>query len=186
MRSNASPPYSVRVPGAALYPEAADDVEDDVLRVDTAPERAVHRDTAHLQRLHRQTLRGEHVAHLGSPDAEGNGAEGPVCRGMAVAAGNRHPGLGQAELGADDVDDALVGVADVVQRNAELAAVLLERRHHFLGEHVEERPALVQRRHDVIHGGKRAVRKGHLAAAAAEHVERLRARDLVNEVQTDE
>ena len=96
------------------------------------------------------------------------------------------PGCVRPELGSDDMDDALVGAVDVVERDAELAAVLLERRHHFLGEHVEKRPALVERRHDVIDGRERAVRKRHLAAAHPQHVERLRARHFVDEVQADE
>jgi hypothetical protein len=44
--------------------EAADDRQDDVLGVDAAIERAVDLDAAHLQRVERQALRGQHVAHL--------------------------------------------------------------------------------------------------------------------------
>ena len=38
-------------------------------------------------------------------------AERAVRRGVAVAADDRHPGLGEPELRADDVDDALVRTA---------------------------------------------------------------------------
>ena len=58
-----------------------------------------------------QGLGGEHVLDLGGADAEGERAEGAVGRGVAVAADDGHARLGQAQLGPDDVDDALVGVA---------------------------------------------------------------------------
>ena len=150
------------------------------------PQRAVHGDAAHLQRLHGQALRGEHVAHLRGADAERDRAERAVRRRVAVAARDRHAGLRQSQLRPDDMDDALVGVRDVVERDAELAAVLLERRHHLLGKHVEKRPALIERRHDVIDRRERAVRKRHLAAPHPQHVERLRARHFVDEVKADE
>ena len=44
---------------------------------------------------------------LGGADAEGERAEGAMRRGVAVAADDGHAGLGQALLGADDMDDAL-------------------------------------------------------------------------------
>jgi hypothetical protein len=76
---------------------------------------------------------------LGGADAERHRSERAVRRRMTVAAGNRHPGLRQAELRTDHVDDALALVAEVVERDAEVAAVALERRDHVLGHHVEER-----------------------------------------------
>ena len=48
---------------------------------------------------------------------------------------------------------------DVVERDAELAAVPLERRHHVLGHHVQERARLAQRGNDVVDGGERAFRE---------------------------
>ena len=55
-----------------------------------------------------QRLGGEHVLDLAGADAEGQRAEGAVGGGVAVAAHDRHARLGEALLGADDVDDALV------------------------------------------------------------------------------
>ena len=62
-----------------------------------------------------QGLGGEHVLDLAGADAEGQGAERAVGGGVAVAADDGHARLGEALLGADDVDDALAGVAHRVQ-----------------------------------------------------------------------
>ena len=43
---------------------------------------------------------------------------------MAVAADDRHAGLRQTQFGSDDVHDPLLGVADVVQLDAEVLTVL--------------------------------------------------------------
>src|SRR3954453_3360241 len=45
---------------------------------------------------------------------------------MRIAAHDRHPGLRQAELGTDDMDDSLVRRAEAVERDAEVPTVRLE------------------------------------------------------------
>ena len=74
----------------------------------------------------------------------------------------------------------------VEERHARLAAVSLERRQHVLGHHVLERPPLVARRDDVIDRGDGSLGEPHAPAARSKHVEGLRARDLVHQVQPDE
>ena len=74
-----------------------------------------------------QALGGQDVLDLAGADAEGQGAEGAVGGGVAVAAHDGHARLGQAQLGADHVDDALLRAAEAVQRDAEFAAVRFER-----------------------------------------------------------
>ena len=176
----------VRVADAALHAEHLDDLEDHVLGVDAARERALDADAAHLQRLHRQTLGGQHVAHLRRADAERDGAERAVRRGVAVAAGDRHPRLRQPQLWPDDVDDPLPARRVVVERHAEVAAVALECREHGLCHGVLERAGEAPRRDDVVDRGERPVREAHGPAATAQVVERLRGRDFVHEMQSDE
>ena len=101
---------------------------------------------------------------------------------MAVAARDDHSWLRESELGADHVHDALVLVIRRPERDAELAAVALERDGHFLGHHVEERTPLRAGRHDVIDRRERSFRECHAPAMLPQHVERLRARDFVNEM----
>jgi hypothetical protein len=59
----------------------------------------------------RQRLGGQHVLDLAGADAEGQRTERAVRRRVRVAAHDGHAGLGQTELRADDVHDALVDVA---------------------------------------------------------------------------
>ena len=90
-------------------------------------ERAVHRDAHVLGPLEDQGLGRQHVLDLGGADAHGEGAEGAVGRGVAVAADDGGAGLGQSLLGPDDMHDAL---ADIVHRHvgdAEFGAVGLQR-----------------------------------------------------------
>jgi hypothetical protein len=65
------------------------------------------------------------------------------------------------------VHDALAGVAEVVERDAELAAIALERRDHVLGHHVEERSLALARGDDVVHRRERAIGACHLPASLA-------------------
>ena len=69
---------------------------------------ALHRDGHRLRPALGEGLGGEHVLDLAGADAEGQGAEGAVGRRVAVAADDRHARLGEALLGTDDVDDALL------------------------------------------------------------------------------
>ena len=186
MRSTTGPAYSYAKPDAALHAERPDDGEDDVLGVHARRERAADGDAPHLQRVHGEALRRQDVADLRGADAEGHGAERPVRGGVAVAAGDGHPRLGEAELRADDVDDALVVAAEAEQRHAELAAVALEGRHHLLRHLVGEGAGLAVGGHDVVDRREGAIRKRDALAAQAQHVEGLGAGDLVHQVQADE
>ena len=176
----------VGVADPTVHAEAADDLEDDVLGVDPGRQPARHADAADLQRIHRQALRREHVADLRGPDPEGDRAERAVSGGVAVAARDGHPGLGEAELRPDHVHDALRAAAQVEQRNPRFPGVPLERREHVLRHPIAERPPLVAGRDDVVDGRDGAIGIPHLQPARPQHVEGLGRRDLVNQVQADE
>ena len=120
------------------------------------------------------------------PMPKASAPNAPCVEVCAVAADDRHAGLGQAQLRADDVHDALLDVAQRVQPDAELGAVLAQR--------LDLRAATPGRRSaramssvgDVVVLG-RDVRSGRRTGrpASAQAVERLRAGDLVHEVQVD-
>src|SRR5207245_7610415 len=81
-----------------------------------------------------KALRGQNQLDLGRADAEGEGAEGAVGGGVRVAADDQHSRLGESELGADHVHDALPPAADLMQRDAFVAAVLRQHVHLLAGE----------------------------------------------------
>ena len=85
-------------------------------------------------RLLGERLGGEHVLDLAGADAERERPEGAVGGGVGVAADDGHARLGEALLGADDVDDALAGGAHGVLGDAELGGVGPQRPRPACGE----------------------------------------------------
>ena len=140
----------------------------------------------HFGRDLRERLGGEDVLDLARADAEGERAERAVGRGVAVAAHDRHAGQRAALLGPDDVDDALAGVAHREVRDAELGRVLAQ--HLDLAGRDRDRRSAGRCRPvgtlwssvAIVSSGRRTVRPRQ-----AQAVERLRAGDLVDEVQVD-
>ena len=148
--------------------EPADDRQDDVLGVDAAAQPPVDVDAPHLQRIERQALRRQHVAHLRRADAERDRAERAVRGRVAVAARDRHARLRQPELGADHVDDALVR-----RRPASTAAMPKSRQLRssdvVISSAITSRNGrcCALRRHDVIDRREGALRKRDASSPAA-------------------
>ena len=175
------------VAGHAADAELAERAEDQVLGGDAEAELALVADPHRARLVLDHALRREHVLDLARADAEGERAEGAVRGGVRVAADDRHARLGDAELGADHVHDALAVGAERVDGDAELRAVALERLDLHARELVLDprRDRRAVGRRVVVGGRERAVGAAHRAAGQAQAVERLRARDLVHEVQVD-
>ncbi len=171
---------------AAAGADLRDDRQDQVLGGDVLGQLAVDRDGHGLRAGQRQGLGGQDVLDLAGADAERQRAEGAVRGGVGVAADDRGAGLGQAQLGAHDVDDALLDVAQRVQPDAELGAVLAEGLQLGAGDGVRDRLVDVEGRGVVVLGGDGEVEAPHLPAVLAEAVEGLRAGHLVQQVQIDE
>ena len=155
------------------------------LAVEPGGQVAVDGDGQRAGRRLGQRLGGEDVLDLARADAEGQGAEGAVGGGVAVAAHDRHARQGQALLGADDVDDALAGVAHREDDDAELGAVGPQHLDLLAGDRVGDRLVGVGGRDVVVLGGDGEVGAAHGAAGEAEPVEGLGAGDLVDEVEVD-
>ena len=173
--------------GRAGDAHLADRREDEVLGGDAVAHRADVVDAHRLGLVLHEALGGEDVLDLARADAEGERSERAVRRGVAVAADDRHARLGDAQLGADDVHDALVLAAEREERHAELLAVGLERLDLDAAELVLDAVGghRAVGRDVVVGGGERAVRAADLAAGHPQAVERLWARDLVDEVEVD-
>ena len=116
-------------------------------------------------------LGGEHVLDLARADTERERAERAVGGGVRVAADDRHARLGDAELGADHVHDALAVGARASRRARRTAAQFRSSVSHL---HAREL-VLDARRHGravgrrvVIGGRERAVGPAHRAPGQAQ------------------
>src|SRR5690625_2299778 len=172
----------VGVADAAVDAEGADDVQDDVFRVDAGAQPAVHLDAAYLEALQGEGLGGEHVAYLAGADAEGDCSEGAVGARVRVAAGDGGTGLGDALLRPHHVHDALAAAAQVEELDAVLGAVAAQLGDHVVGERVGEGLLKGDGRHDVVDCGEGAFRHPYGQVQVAQHSERLGAGHLVDEV----
>ena len=132
-----------------------------------------------------QALRGQHELDLGGADAEGQRAEGAVRGRVGIAADDHHPGLGEAELRADDVDDALAAAADPVERDALPSGSSPPAASICLRERSSAAREPTPRRDVVVHGGHGQIGPAHLPAGQAQAFERLRGGDLMDEVEVD-
>jgi hypothetical protein len=96
----------------------------------------------------------------------------------------------RAELGPHDVDDAAVAAREAAQLDTEVLAVLLHLPHLLRGRRLADDLEVSQRRDGhrgrrVIERREAAVRASYRQAFRTQQVERLRRRDLVQQVQVD-
>ncbi len=181
----ASPRVLEHVAGAAADADPGDEREDDVLGRHAVIEPAVD---AHLVRLRvalEERLGGEDHLDLARPDPERERAEGSVRRRVRVAADDGHPRLGQPELGSDDVDDALAGVAQAMERDPEFGAVAGQLIDLRCGHRIGHRQAPRVRRNRVVRRRDSSFRIADREAAGAESGECLGRGDFVDEMQVD-
>ena len=160
------------------------------LAVTSAGSCAVDVDRQRLRLALQQALRREHVADLRRADAEGEGAERAVRARVRVAADDRRARLRRAELGPHDVHDAAVAAREAAQLDAEILAVALHLPHLLRGRRLADDLEILQRldghgRRRVIERREAAIGAAHGQALRAQQVERLRRRDLVQQVQVD-
>ncbi len=113
------------------------------------------------------------MLHLGRPDAHGQGTERAVRGRVGVTADNGHARLGQAKLRADDMHDALLRVAERVQADAELRAVVAQRLDLRAAGEIGNGLVDVQRGGVVVLRGDGEVRAAQLAAGQAQSLKCL-------------
>ncbi len=170
---------------AARSADLADEIQNDVFGCDAGFQAAIDAQLKRFRFRLQQRLRGEHVLDLARADAEGQRAERAVGRGVAVAADDGHAWLRVSLLGADNVDDALPRVMDVVKLDAELATVIPQGFDLLLRDEINNRQAAIGRRHVVIDRRKRPLWPANRAAGEAQALEGLWACDFVHQVQVD-
>ncbi len=126
------------------------------------------------------------MLYLGGSDAHGQRPEGTVSGGVRVAADHGHARLGEAQLRTHHVDDALLCIPKGMQPHPELRAVVAQRLDLRAAGQVSDRLVDVQRGSVVVLRGDGQVRAAQLAAGKAQAFERLRGRDLMDQVEVDE
>ena len=99
------------MPGTARCGNFRNDIKDNVLRRHAHLALAVYGNAHRLGFGLQDTLRGENHLYLRRTDAECDGAEGAVRRGMAVTADDRHARLGKSLLRADNMYNTVPGIA---------------------------------------------------------------------------
>ena len=181
----AEPRYSKTCPVPPATPIRASSARITSFALTPGASRPSTRDLVGLRPALEQALGREDHLDLARPDPERERAERAVRGRVRVAAHDRHARLRQPELRPDDVDDALVRVAEPVERDAELAAVVLELADLRGGHLVEDRQVARRRRNGVVGGRDGPLGVPDAEAAPAQAGERLRARDLVDEVKVD-
>ncbi|MHC3927196.1 hypothetical protein ACMZ4W_02302 [Brevundimonas naejangsanensis] len=171
--------------GRPIGADPADDRQNQILGRDPETERPLHLDQHRSGALLHQGLGRQNMFDLGGADAEGQGAEGSVGGGVAVAADDGHARQGQPLFRPDDVNDALV---DAIQRNprqAELGGVglqLLDLRPAF---GIEDSGSPVQGRNIVVGHGQGLVWRMNANAALTQALEGLGAGDFVDQMEVD-
>ena len=135
-----------------------------------------------LERDLQQALRGQHVLDFAGADAEGQRAKRAVRGGMAVAAHDGQAGLRDAQLGADDVHDALVAAGHIEQRNAVSRAIPRQRLDLQAGILVEHGKLAVLRGYGMVHDRKGQVGAADFATGGLQAGKGLRRGDLMNQV----
>src|SRR5687767_2950999 len=137
--------------GAAISTDLVDDAENHVLGCNTERQFAVDANQHIFRFCEPDALRRQYMFDLARADAECQRSERTVRGGMRVSADDRHTGLRQTLLGAEDVDDPLLDPVQVVQADTELGAVLPQRLNLLGGDLVTEWQITINRWYGVIH-----------------------------------
>jgi flp pilus assembly protein tadG len=122
---------------------------------------------------------------LAGADPEGQRPEGAMGGRVGVPAHDGHARLREAQLRADGVNDALIGVAQGMQAHAELGAVRTQCLDLSAAGDIGDGQVDVERGGVVVLGGQSQVRAANSTARQTQPLEGLGAGNLVNEVEID-
>jgi hypothetical protein len=170
------------VAGAATDSDFSDDGENNVFCSDTVRTLAVHHDVHGFGFRLDESLGGENVFDFAGADTESESAERAVRGGVTVAADDGLPGLSDAELRADYVDDALVFAVHVKQTDAEFFAILFESFKLQLGVLVEDGQGAIGGGDGMVHHGEGEIGATNFTAFGTEPSKGLRGSAFVDQV----
>ena len=137
----------------------------------------------------KQTLARHHVRDLRCADPERQRAERAMRARVAVTTHNRHAGMRRTQFRPDHVHDATCITLQIQQVDAEGLAVPAKCLDLRARSPIQDRqttwPVTGQCRHRMVNRRQRPVRTPQRQPTPAQHLERLRRRHLVNEMQVD-
>jgi len=125
------------------------------------------------------------VLDFAGADAEGESAERAVRGGVGIAADDGLTGLGDAEFGADDVDDALMLAVHVKETDTEFSAIAFEGIELELGIVVEDGEGAIGCGDGMVHDSEGEIGAADFAAFGAEAGEGLGRGAFVDEMAID-
>ena len=115
-----------RVAARAVRADPVDDQQDQVLGGGAERQAAGYMDAHGLREAIHQGLGRQYVFDFGGADAEAQGPQRAIGRGVAVSAEDDHAGTDHAQFRRDDMFYALKTVVGVEQRDAVAVAILLQ------------------------------------------------------------
>src|SRR5882762_9702432 len=160
----------------------SDNGENEVLGGDAPGALAVDENVESLRARLNETLRREDMFDFAGADAESQGAQRAMRGGVAIAADKGLAGLRDAELGADDVHNALILAVHVEEADAGLSAVFLQGIKLELGIVIEDGQRPVCGRDGMVHHRKSKIGAADLAAFGTKTGESLGRSAFVYEV----
>ena len=174
-----------KVAGSAGSRDQGNDVQDNVFGKHPFVEIAFHIDAHQFGFGLQQALGGQHHFHFAGTDAEGDGTEGAVCRGMAIATYHGHTRLGDAQFGADHMNDTLKRMTEPIKFDAEVSAVFFEGIYLFAGEFLANGQVLIDGWYVMIGCGHHLLGAEHVKTAFGESFKSLGGGNFMNEVFVD-
>ncbi len=162
-----------------------DDAQRHVLGADMRPKPAFEADQHPLRPLQRHHLRRQDVRELGRAAAERERAEAADRRGVAVGHRVRRARQHHAELGRNDVRDALLRIVDVEHPDAVPAAALAHRAQERRAGRIGIVVAAGFCGDGVVLHRKSQVRPAHRPLLLLKLLERVRRVQLVQHVAVD-
>ena len=160
---------------AAGDADFGDDFQRDVLARRPRTDDAIKADAHALRLEHGDDLRRQNVLKLGGAATEGERAEAADRAGVAVGHGVGRAGQHHADLGRDDMGNAVLVVAEIEDAHAIATAALAHGGDEF--DHLAVGVAIRAsgpRRRGVIEGGKGEIGPPHGAIGRGELLERVR------------
>ena len=118
-----------KITGGSAGRNLCDDVKDNVFGQHPPTQHTVDFDAHFPGFVLHDALRGKHHFHFRSADAKRHIAKRAVRTRVRIAADNGHAGQREAQFRPDNVDYALKRMAQIIEFNAKIGAILAQRLH---------------------------------------------------------